>query len=376
VRVFACHTGVGTARIAVTFEKAIENVKNPEVQVVNSEATLLDNLAVAEVRLRTDVAGKRKTLAERLAEARARAGAKSHARKATAASPRAAAKSGAYGSGMLVNRSAVGRAKETQMIQYYFIDHPKAIQVIQGTGAPFPHELDDDMDLPNTKAIFNTAGQVKDLTITDFFQAKQKAISSWPLMSFQEFMRICRKAQRMCQASKKQAAVANAAALGELMDICLRVHRTYERMGTLGVDEERFKARMHLHMQHACQARMVYANAIAMTVFEDATDPFVSRLPGRSKSGSRKNTPNKARAFDETSRNSDSLPTSGCYLCPATDHYCSDRNFHPLVNGKHKPLSDEKKEAIINRIESSNLSPAQKTAEKKSVRRYWSQHSL
>ena len=55
------------------------------------------------------------------------------------------------------------------------------------------------------------------------------------MMSFTEFMRICRKAQRMCQASKKQNAVVNAAALDELMDmdICLRVHRTYKRMGTL-----------------------------------------------------------------------------------------------------------------------------------------------
>ena len=66
VRVFACHTGVGTARIALSFEDAIEKVKNPEVQVVNSEATLLDNLAVTEVRLRSDVKGKRKSVADRL----------------------------------------------------------------------------------------------------------------------------------------------------------------------------------------------------------------------------------------------------------------------------------------------------------------------
>ena len=45
VRVFACHTDVGQARIALLFDKAIAGVSNPEVQVVNSEATLLDNLA-------------------------------------------------------------------------------------------------------------------------------------------------------------------------------------------------------------------------------------------------------------------------------------------------------------------------------------------
>ena len=67
---------------------------------------------------------------------------------------------------------------------------------------------------------------------------------------------------------------------------------------------------------------------------------------------------------------------SGCYLCPSTDHYCSDRKHHPLVNGKHNPISEETKEAIMKRIEASSLSPALKANEKKAVRRYWSQHGL
>ena len=378
VRVYACHTGVGSARIAISFEKAIEGVRNPEVHVVNSESALLDNLAVAEVRLRSDVSGKRRSLSDRLADARARAGAKSHARTSgVASSPKTSSAAGAYGGGMLVNRSAVGRAKETQMIQYYFIDCPTAIKVDYTSNVPFPSELDDDMELPNTKAIFNTAGQVNDLTITDFFKAKAKAISSWPLLSFQEFMRVCRKAQRMCQASKKSIAVANAAALGELMDIALRVHRTYDRMGTLGFpDSFRFKARMFLHMQHACMTRVVHASAIAMTVFEDATDPFCARLPEYSKAKAKVPFRPTTTAHAGKEVRSETTPTSGCYLCPATDHYCSDRTHHPLVNGKHKPLSDEIKEAILKRIESSSLSPTQKANEKKAVRRYWSQHSL
>ena len=265
------------------------------------------------------------------------------------------------------------------MIQYYFIDHPKPIKVIYDAVTPAPHELDDDMDLPNTKAIFNTAGQIKDLTISDFFKAKEKAISSWPLMGFQEFMRVCRKAQRMCQTSRRPTAVVNAAALGELMDICLRVHRTYERMGKLGHDEQRFKGRMFLHMQTACVGRIVFASAIAMNVFDAATDPFCARLPGKSKSisTSRQHSSSKSR-FAASSQPSQpaASTTSGCYMCPASDHWCNDRNHHPLVNGKHKPISDETKEAIMKRIESSDLSPALKEAEKKSVRRYWSQHGL
>ena len=371
VRVYACHTGIGSARIALSFEKAIEGVTNPEVQVVNSEATLLDNLAAAEVRLKA--AGKRKSLTDRLAEARARAGSKSHAKtSAVASAPRSAAASGAYRAGsMLLNRSAVGRAKEVQLIQYYFIDFPKPIIVEHGPSVPFAYELDDDMDLPNTKAIFNTAGQVKDTTITDFFRAKDKAVSSWPLLGFQEFMRVCRRAQRMCQASKKAEAVINAAALGELMDIALNVHRRYDRLGALGQDEERFKARMYLHLQHACMSRKVHASAIAMTVFEDATDPFCTRLPGHTKSASPFRNPPKPQA-----KYNEPTPSSGCYLCPATDHYCNNEKFHPLVNGKHKPLSDKEKEAILKRIETSSLSQANKNIERQKVKRYWSQHSL
>ena len=73
VCVFACHTDVGTARIALTFDKAIAGVKNPAVQVINSKSSLLDNLAEAEVRLRKDKQYVRKSLTDRLEEARARA---------------------------------------------------------------------------------------------------------------------------------------------------------------------------------------------------------------------------------------------------------------------------------------------------------------
>lgn len=201
VRVFACHTDVGYARIALTFEKTIVNVNNPEVQVVNSESTLLDKLAVAEVRLRSDNSSKRKTLSDRLAEARARASARSRVHSSAAVTAlRSSTSLGEYESGMLLNRSAVGRAKETQMIQYYFVDFPKEISVVHGLGTPFPHELDDDMDLPNTKAISNTT---RDIDVEEFFKAKEKAIVAWPLLDFQEFIRVCRKARRLCQTNKR-----------------------------------------------------------------------------------------------------------------------------------------------------------------------------
>ena len=135
------------------------------------------------------------------------------------------------------------------------------------------------------------------------------------------------------------------------MDICLRAHRHYELIGSLGPDEIRFKARMFMHLQYACFARVVHSNAIAMTVFEDVTDPFVSRLPGHKPSARQQ--PNYKQNAPSGSPRDNSTPSSGCYLCPATDHHCNDKRFHPLVNGKHQPISDKKKEAILKRIESS-----------------------
>ena len=366
----------------MSFDKAIAGVSNAEVQVVNSESSLLDNLAKAEVRLRNDKQNAKRSIADRLAAARARAGTGATSNTSSTSS---GTNTGGYHTRFLVGRSAVGRAKEVQMIQHHFIDHTQPIKVVYGAEAPYPHELDEDMDLPNAKAIFDlTTGKMKDLSITDFFKAKEKAISAWPLMGFHKFIRMCRKAMRMCQASSKTTAVANAAALDQLMEICLRVQGVYERTGQLGTNDIRLKARMYLHLQHACVYRVVYANAIASTVFEDATDPFCARLPGYEKptstqrwqSPSPKKTPTSTRGGFDNSPKQDATPVSGCYLCTATDHYCNDKKFHPLVDGRHAPLSPEKKKAILKRIEDSDLTPSLKSSETTKVRRFWSQHGL
>ena len=73
--------GYRQGKVAVTFEDVIRGVKDPSVQVINSQSTLLENLANAEIRLRRDKTQVRKSLQDRLAEVRARAGAASHAQK-------------------------------------------------------------------------------------------------------------------------------------------------------------------------------------------------------------------------------------------------------------------------------------------------------
>ena len=95
-------------------------------------------------------------------------------------------------------------------------------------------------------------------------------------------MSFCRKAQRMCQRSSRKVTAANTAALGEMMDVGIRTYRKMNRLGELGPDDIRFKARMYLHLQYMCEHRVFHASAMAMTVFADATDPFVARIPGHS----------------------------------------------------------------------------------------------
>ena len=118
--------------------------------------------------------------------------------------------------------------------------------------------------------------------------------------------------------------------------------------------------------------RIMHASAIAATVFSDATDAFVARLPNHKKL--------KTKSYGGTPRTQTDkthAPVSGCYLCAASDHYASDTRFHPLLpDGSHEKLSAKTKQAIMDRIDNSDLSASLKAAERDKVKSYWSQHSL
>ena len=147
-----------------------------------------------------------------------------------------------------------------------------------------------------------------------------------------------------------------------------------ERMGELGPEEIRFKARMYLHLQHMSVHRVLHASAIANTVFADATNAFVARLPAYKKMkkdmyGGVRKSPGDYTKLKQ--------PISGCYLCTATDHYSNDTRFHPLLpDGTREKVSEPMKKSIMERIDKSNLTAAVKAAEKEKVRSYWLQHSL
>ena len=162
-------------------------------------------------------------------------------------------------------------------------------------------------------------------------------------MSFSEFLSFCRHAIRMRSKSPKPAAAVNCAALNELVDIAIRLHRHMDRLGTLGPGESRFMSRMFLHLQLATMKRVVYTSS---AVFKEATEVFMTRLPKNAFSSSTESAASgSARAtkalHDKQNRsqsksgNGWGKPKSGCYLCAATDHYCSDRSKHaPTESGR------------------------------------------
>ena len=159
---------------------------------------------------------------------------------------------------------------------------------------------------------------------------------------------------------------------------------SYGSIGSLGLGEMRFKARMFLHLQNATMKRVVHTSAFAMTVFKEATEVFMTRLPRSAFTDAL--TPSRRKKFDADEKSQASactpvklskareygMPKSGCYLCADTDHYCSDRSKHPLnAEGKHRQPSAEVKRAIMRRIDNATASTGWKLAEKKRVREFW-----
>ena len=203
-------------------------------------------------------------------------------------------------------------------------------------------------------------------------------------MSFTKVLAVLHSATRVCQRITRASATISCAALGELLDIIVRVHGEYELLGTLGVNNVRLRARTYLHLQHCSHYRVLYTSARAMTAFETAVDYMVARLPSsafepprrafaRSRGGAERG---PAGSSPAASAKFGSPSTSGCFLCPATDHYCNDARFHAKVNGRYKKMSQADKDAILVRIRNSSKSTAAKAEETRKIRDFWSQHSL
>lgn len=268
-------------------------------------------------------------------------------------------------------------------MQRCFVDCSVPIRVDE-KGMPQPDQLDEDnMELPGSATyMLSPSRSDGPLKIEEWLEERKNSIKAWPLMGFSEFLSFCRHAIKLCSRSTKPAAVVTCAALNELTDRAILLHRHMSLLKTLGPADIRFKARMYLHLQLATTNRVVYTSASAMSVFKEATEVFMARLPRslfvpeqptsptRAKQAHDKYAPSPAKP---TLKNEYGMPRSGCYLCAATDHYCSNRTFHPLdSNNKHKKVPQNVQQAIMARIDNSPSSTEWKAAEKKRVRDFWS----
>ena len=226
----------------------------------------------------------------------------------------------------------------------------------------------------------------------DYYLAKDKAMPTWPLMGPNEFCTLIRRSMRVCMESTRPAALEASAALGELLDIALRVERQYRRMGTMGPNDIRYKAHMYLHLMYACLYRLVFVRANALSAFERATDAFVSRLPAsafvasvsgqqRAEAMARRKVASShnhtvTSSVASTGASSYVMPQAGCYLCPAADHYCNNELFHPKVNGQYPKVPKATKAAILKRVRESGHDAATKAEQEKTIKDFWSRHSL
>ena len=400
-RVFACRVNENFVRISLSYEGAVAGKRHLEVKSFFAKDTLVDNLAAAEFWAKTFAQPAKRPFATRAAEARRKLFVEDTLATTTpfgesispaqAQSSQTKSTSGQSGGDQASFLGVTGmvRSSRLEQMKKCFVDAPQAIR-IESFGQPTPDELDEEnINLPGSAQYLVSAK--RDSTswkLEDWVQERKQTIKAWPLMGFSDFMSFCRKAIKMCLASSKPAAVVNAAALNELMDIAIRLHRHMSRLRTLGKGEVRFKARMFLHLQFATLHRVMYTSASAMSVFRDATEVFMTRLPQSAfrdeSSASPAKTPSSSResvtgsspgkktpASKKSYSHSSGTPRSGCYLCPDV-HYASDRSKHPLdANGKHAMPTKKTQEAIFARIDNESMSDSAKSDEKKKVKKFW-----
>ena len=385
-RVFSCWVSPTIGRVALSWEAAAEGIVDPEVRVTSSESNLFYNIAKAEKALKdARKPTPTKSIAERMAEARAAiaGGSKDNAsgappaaataeKAAEKSTPTAAASAPTAGKsgGERCSVSGVVRTKEAIQITNSFVNADEAVKV-DYVNEPSEMQLFGELTAPGDKTFMQRTigGPSESLTIKDFLKFKDSTARAWPLKKFGEFMAFCDLGKSICKKSAKPVAAANAAFFAELSSMAVRVYNNMSRRGLLGTDEFRFSVRMYMSLQIATNDQVLHVGNSALRYLDSCVDEFIAL---------RKLKPKAAASSGAQSRSfKPRRAHSGCYLCPAADHQAWDPKFHPRdENGARKKVSDEDKAAILQRIQDSNASASDKADETAEVKRYWAQHSL
>ena len=398
-RVLACWLPGGKGRIAFTWAEAArgQSQANLAIHSFAAEESLFLNFVRAE-QFFTQSKNPPVSIAEKLAAARAAvakgahtsssavkpAAAKSKPAATTAKAPAAAsAASDGQSVGERVGSHGVVQTREMTQIRRCFVDAPKAITICPAPSEPEEDELERDLPAPGSSTYLaadvkeHVGDAAKELTLFEYFSYKKGKVKAWPLMQFCDFLAFCRQAQRMCTTSSKPVAIANSPVFTELIDIAVRVHTQMTRRNTLGRNEIRFQVRMYMHLQYASNCLVLHTGGPAMRAFAAAVDTFgVAKVPRFTASGTASGYRYQTRAKCPPVSSEGKpvvMPRSGCYRCPAPDHWASDANFHPKgEDGKRPPITAADKKGIMARVDNdSKMSAEEKRQEKAKIQEYW-----
>ena len=353
------------------------------VRSINTHTSLIANLVAAEKwllnqRVSTGAGASKKSVAQRLAEAREAAGKVNHEvvdlctdSESETPSPDGGPSGSGSGSSMLGVHGMV-RSKRTQLILRCFTKG-KPIEV-RRSGCPDITSFDEegDIQLPGSLSYRIDTGRVDSMPrYEDWHKEKTDSIKAWPLMQYSQLMPFYAQAIRLCREHGSATAMASVTAFEELRDLTARLYRHMELLSALGPEKRCFQVRMFLHLQCMTVTRVLYTGGEAMTVFQRATELFMRRLFGdesgstTASSSSKKSTKKKSTAKSSQSRYT-------CYLCATTGHYCNNPKFHKRdKNRKYPAVTTEMRPKILAKIESLEATDAAKKERKTATKAFW-----
>ena len=185
-------------------------------------------------------------------------------------------------------------------------------------------------------------------------------------MSLHELCRFCGEAVKAARAENTVTSLKTADAMSTLMDIIIEEYDLMKRSNALGLKEFRFKRRMYVQVQFTTQHRVLYAGSVAAGCFERRAKTMFQRFVPDTP------TPTPSPPKRVTTSKFKYKPRSGCWLCPATDHYANDPKFHTkLKKGESGAVPEDVKEKILIRLNNSSLSSDEKEVERKEMLAYW-----
>ena len=198
-RVFACKVSPQLGRIAFSHDAAAKGASDATVRSVNRYTSLVKNLVAAEdwllaMSASKNSSGAKKSVAQRLSEARAARTSKGAAVIDLSGSPPSSpdgSSAGASGFGSPVSAlsgfTGMVRSRRSRLTEQCFTKGQPI--VIKRTGCPSIVEFDEDGDIELPGAMsYHVQRRDTMPSFEDWHREKMSAVKAWPLMEYSEFL--------------------------------------------------------------------------------------------------------------------------------------------------------------------------------------------